>query len=370
MKRLTTIVFGFLLTSSLTATAAYAQNSPPNPIASPTSSPIQISRKQEVIKDAQGKVLYVIERQGVLKGLDTPNLGDRELWIVLLLTMVAGGFGGFVFELLNLQGNVERKHDPTDDELAAKFAYARPQNVVDLGVRARIIIGMFAAPPAMLFLQPESVFGLIAMSVVAGSAGTGVFRALQDRLLIAVAQNEKEQAETKVRTETLKLNAKFITPKLSKAIEEVEKLENYMRKKSESLKDPYKLTFHEGVSLDPAYFSNVWKPLNEAKGIEAKTVEPLINAFKALEQEVYDKSESQKDTSEITLPKDKTVDLEYFSQVKKLLNEAKGAIEAIENSYTPLQESDRRPSEGDGNNSQSESNNEQNGGIENPAHVN
>jgi hypothetical protein len=370
MKRLTTIVFGLLLTSSLTATAAYAQNSPPNPIASPTSSPIQISRKQEVIKDAQGKVLYVIERQGVLKGLDTPNLGDRELWIVLLLTMVAGGFGGFVFELLNLQGNVERKHDPTDDELAAKFAYASPRNVVDLGVRARIIIGMFAAPPAMLFLQPESVFGLIAMSVVAGSAGTGVFRALQDRLLIAVAQNEKEQAETKVRTQTLKLNAKSITPKLTKALEEVEKLENYMRKKSECLKDPYKLTFHEDVSLDPTYFSNVWKPLNEAKGIEAKTVEPSINAFKTLEQEVCHKSKSKKDTPEITIPKGKTVELKYFFQVKKLLNEAKGAIEAIENSSTPLEESKSRPLEEDSKTPQSESHKGQNALFEDPAHVN
>lgn len=339
MKRLTTIFFGLLLSSSLTATAAYAQNTP-SPTLSPTSNPVQFSRKQEVIKDAQGNVLYVMEPQGVIKGLKTTNLGDRELWIVLLLTMLAGGFGGFVFELLNLQGNIERKHDPTEDDLAAKFAYASPENVIDLGVRARIIIGMFAAPPAMLFLQPESVFALIAMSIVAGSAGTGFFRALQDRFLIAIVQNEKEQAQAPLRRQKRKRNAKSIKAKLKEALEAFEKLENEMRTKSESLKDPYKLTFSEEVSLDFAYFSNVWKPLNEAKGIDAKTVEPLTNAFKALELELYREAKSEKDTSEITLRKGKTVELKYFIQVKKLLSQAIGEIEAVENNNTFLEEAE------------------------------
>ena len=356
MKRITTIFFGLLLSSSLTATAAYAQNTP-SPTLSPTSSPTQVSRQQNV------------EPQGVLNGLNTTHLGDRELWIALLLTMVAGGFGGFVFELLNLQGNIERKHEPTEDDLAAKFAYASPKNVIDLGVRARIIIGMFAAPPAILFLQPESVFALIAMSIVAGSAGTGFFRALQDRLLIAVAQNEKEEAQTQIRRQKRKLNAKSIKVKLNQALEEFEKLENVLTTKSESPKDPYKLTFSEEVSLDPTYFSNVWKPLNEAKGIDAKTVEPLTNAFKALEVELYYESKSKKDTPEITLPKGKTVELKYFTQVKKLLNEATGAIEAVENSNTLLPEPELPSSAEKTKTSQLESNNGQNA-AKDPAHVN
>lgn len=360
MKRITTIFFGLLLTSSLTATAAYAQNTP-SPTLSPTLNPVQFARKQEVIKDAQGNVLYVMERQGVLKGLDTTNLGDRELWIVLLVTMIAGGFGGVVFELLNLQGNVEWPHKPSDDELATKLAYALPKNVIDLGFLARVIIGMTAAPPAILYLQPGSVFALVAMSVVAGSAGTGFFRTLQERLLLAVAQKEKEQAETEVRTQALKRNAKSIKPKLKEALEEFEKLENEIRTKSESLKDPYKLTFSEEVSLDPTYFSNVWKPLNEAKGIDAKTVEPLTNAFKGLEQKLYDISKSEKNTPEITLLKGKIVELQYFTQVKKLLSEAIGTIEAVENSNTPLEESESPH--------KLESNNGQNAAKE-QAHVN
>ena len=356
MKRITTIFLGLLLTSSLTATAAYAQNTS-NPTVSATSSPTQVLRQQNV------------EEQGVLNGLKTTNLGDRELWIALLLTMVAGGFGGFVFELLNLQGNVERKHEPTEDDFAAKFAYASPENVIDLGVRARIIIGMFAAPPAMLFLRPESAFALIAMSIVAGSAGTGFFRALQERLLLAVAQNEKEEAQAEGRRQKRKRNAQSIKVKLNKALEEFEKLENEIRTKSESLNDPYKLTFSEEVSLNPTYFSKVWKPLNEAKGIDAKTVEPLTNAFKELERQLYAKAKSEKDTPKITLPKGKTVELKYFTQVKKLLNEATGAIEAVENTNTPLLEPELPSSAEKIKTSQLESNNGQNASKD-PAHVN
>jgi hypothetical protein len=129
------------------------------------------------------------------------------------------------------------------------------------------------------------------------------------------------------------------------------------------------LTFSEEVSLDPTYFSNVWKPLNEAKGIDAKTVEPLTNAFKALEVELYYESKSKKDTPEITLPKGKTVELKYFTQVKKLLNEATGAIEAVENSNTLLPEPELPSSAEKTKTSQLESNNGQNASKD-PAHVN
>jgi hypothetical protein len=228
---------------------------------------------------------------------------------------------------------------------------------------------MTAAPPAILFLQPESVFALITMSVVAGSAGTGFFRTLQERLLLAVAQKEKEQAETEVRTQALKLNAESIKAKLKEALEEFEKLENEIRTKSESLDNPNELKFSEEVSLDPTYFSNVWKPLNEAKGIDAKTVDPLTNAFKALEQKLYAISESKKDTSEITLRKGKTVEIEYFTQVKKRLSEAIGAIEAVQNSNTPLPEPELPSSAEKTKTSQLESNNGQNASKD-PAHVN
>jgi hypothetical protein len=386
MKRITTIIFGLLLTTSLTANAAYAQNpsstSPQNPPQNSTKPDTDVTTKtpRMVLKDANGKPigdvftdaegqLILIKKPGLIDGLNTVEL-NLNLLVVVLLTILCGGIGGVVFELLNLQGNIEKPHKPSEDELAAKLAYANLENVIDLGVWARILIGAAAAPPAMLFLRPETAFGLLAMSVVAGSAGTAVFRSLQERLLLAVAQKDKEEAETHARKQTLKLNAQAITPKLEEALKAVEELERFMRKNSESLEDLFKLKFNEKVSLDPKCFCNVWTPLNEAKGIEPKTVEPSINAFKALADEVYKHSKSEKDQQEITIQAGATIDLKNFIEVKKLLNEAKGAIEAIENSPTPLPAPGLPPSTGNGNISQPESNKEQNGVLKGHSLVN
>ena len=109
--------------------------------------------------------------------------------------------------------------------------------------------------------------------------------------------------------------------------------------------------------------------MNEAKGIDAKMVDPLTNAFKALERQLYAEAKSKKDTPELTLPKGKTVELKYFNQVKKLLNEATGAIEAVENSNTPLAEPELPSSAEKTKTSQLESNNGQNASKD-PAHVN
>jgi hypothetical protein len=176
MKRLTTTVLGLLLTTSLTATAAYAQTtpstSPQNSTLSSTKSDADVTSNMtrmvlrdangkligEVFKDAEGK-LFLIKSPRLTDGLNAVDFSSDVL-LVVLLTIVFGGLGGFVFELLNLQGNIEKPHKPTDDELAAKLAYASPKYVIDLGVLARIIIGAAAAPPAMLFLRPESAFAL------------------------------------------------------------------------------------------------------------------------------------------------------------------------------------------------------------------
>lgn len=390
MKRIKTIIFGLLLTTSLTTNAAYAQNpsstSPQNLAPNSTNRDTDITTRTpiRVLKDANGKQigevfidakgqLILIKQPGLIDGLNTVDL-NSNLLVVVLLTILCGGIGGVVFELLNLQGNIEKPNKPSKDDLAAKLAYANLENVIDLGVWARIIIGATAAPPAMLFLRPETAFGLLAMSVVAGSAGTAIFRSLQERLLLAVTQNDKQEAETQARKQTLKLNAQAITSKLEEALKAVEELERFMRKNSESSEDVLKLKFTEQVSLNPKYFCNVWTPLNKAKGIEPTTVEESINAFNRLANEVYTHSKSEKDQQEITIKAGTTLDLQHFIEVKKLLNEAKGAIEAIQNSPTPLPApaSELPPSTGNGNTSQleSESNNEQNGVLKSHSSVN
>jgi len=337
MKRLTTIIWGLLFTTSLTATAAYAQNTPST---APQNSPPSIKSDADginnttrmLLRDANGKEigevevvknedgrLVLINSSGLTNGLNAVDFSP-DLWLVVLLTITCGGLGGVVFELLNLQGNIERPHKPTDDELAAKLAYASRKHVIDLGIWARVIVGAAAAPPAMLFLRPETAFGLLAMSVVAGSAGTAVFRSLQERLLLAVAQQGKVESETPA----MKQNTK-----LDEAIDTFEKLEQKVRKVSVSEPKTTILSFPKGLTLEPKDFNQIWKLLIEANCVENAKVDEAIHALQNLERKVRDVSESPFGTTELRIPSDKTLDSKDFDEVKRRLGEAKGLSETI-----------------------------------------
>lgn len=341
MKCITTIVLGLLLTSSLTAKAAYAQTnpstSPQNSILSSTKSDADVTSsttrmvlrdangKQigEVFKDAEGK-LFLIKSPGLTDGLNAVDFSSDVL-VVVLLTIVFGGLGGIVFELLNLQGNIEKPHKPTEDELAAKLAYASRKNVIDLGVLARIIIGAAAAPPAMLFLRPESVFGLLAMSVVAGSAGTAVFRSLQERLLLAVAQQGKVEPETPAMKQNTKLDA---------AIDAFEMLYQKVQKVSERHFETTEISFPRGITFESKEFDDIWEFMVEAKGVNDEVnakVDDAIKEFLELEKNVKELSESQLGKTQLRIPPTHNARLDFkaFDDVKKFLREAKAISKTL-----------------------------------------
>jgi hypothetical protein len=318
MKRIKITILGLLLSCSLSTTAAYAQTSTPNSTSSSTpiytnAEVISVNGKEYVIKDVNGFVS---------KGLLSKEW-DQDIQQMLLLILIAGGFGGLVFELLNLQGNLEMPHLPTEDELAARFAYATPKNVIDLGFIARLIIGALAAVPTIAIVAPQTTFQLIATSLVAGSSGALVFRALQDRLVAAMYQKEigEEQKQTK---------AENIIPKLETAITAIQNLEDKVLTTPYAKKDPEKpliVTFIEDGTLDPKDISAVWTPLNEAKAIKAQAVDKALDAFKKLDEELNKVTDSLTRTSQLTILKNKTLNLEFFNKVKQLLNEAKSANE-------------------------------------------
>lgn len=260
---------------------------------------------------------------------------------------------------------------PTDDEWAKDLANASYKHVIDMGILSRLIIGGFAAPPAMYILQPQSAFALLAMSIVAGSAGTGIFRALQDWMQTVIEKEEKkaqaviaekEKELVQVRTQNLEVDGKFIIPKLEDAITEVGNLESKLREQSVSdSENPSLLKFPQGATLSPHDFGKGWTYLNEAKGINPLAVDKAVNAFKVLEQEVYSQSKSERGTSDIMINKNAKLDIQHLNQVKKLLREAKGALEAINHTQLPS---------GNDNTSQPEFNSEKNGIVGNSSVTN
>jgi hypothetical protein len=125
-------------------------------------------------------------------GINPPDLIaglNWAFWFTLVITVICGAIGGVVYELLILQGNIELPHKPVRAE-TPENPYAIVKNMIDLGIWARIIIGAAAAVAALLVLSPSTTFGLIATALVAGSAGTSIFRSMQDRFVAVVAQRD------------------------------------------------------------------------------------------------------------------------------------------------------------------------------------
>ena len=303
MKRIKSILIGLFLASSIGVTDACAQSNQP-------SSPLSLPALSTQVPQTDGDVEVILKS----KSLDNP-----KLYVLLLVTLIAGGVGGIVFELLNLQGNIERPHAPSEDELAAKLAYASVENVIDLGIFARIIIGAFAAVPAMVVIEPVSVLSLLAMSLLAGSAGTAVFRSLQDRFLIAITQQEAIENKRKIK---LKNNI----AKMDKAIAAFETLEEEVEKKSDSPEGTTDLIIPEGTVLNRSRFEEVRKVLSQVTGVNAE-VDKAIAAFKKLEEELIEKSVKPQGTIDLKFTKDTAIDCDLFGNVKDCLSQAKGANE-------------------------------------------
>lgn len=390
MKNIKTLMLGLLMAVSLTTTAAYAQTSTSSATPSSQSNNTVISKDKKETKNIQEKVQFTLPEVDVENIIKDNKVLKPEVFIVLVLSMIAGGCGGFIFELLNLQGNVEKPHKPTDDELAAKFAYALPKHVVDLGVRARILIGTFAAPPAILFLRPESAFGFIAMSIVAGSAGTAVFRALQDRLLVAVAHKEKEDKEEQSKNmsqvievlnktkadldinnpEKAKENIESaialchsmitseksnkageqtkLQDKVDEAIEAFQNLKYKLIKASTSPENETKLkfmggggifSFFSGASLEQEDLNKIVNILSEIKGLSSTIatlndsinqnitqVDQAIQAFETLKENIIKSSIRPGGKSTLEFTDGAFMEQKDLDYLEKLLSELKGSL--------------------------------------------
>ncbi len=238
MKRIASALFAMVTAASLMMTVAHAQEPTPTP------TPALIPTPE------------VFSPEVIVQGLTS------AFWITLLITLVAGAIGGMVYELLILQGNIELPHIPTKEEVTEKFPYAIVEHVRDLGIFARIIIGALAAVAALLALSPSTTFGLLATAAVAGSAGTSIFRSMQDRLLASMAQ--KEAADTKA-------IADIQDAMVGEAAEAFEDLKNKLVKASTSPLGSSELIFGmqagAPVTLDQDDLDKVERLLNEAKGI-------------------------------------------------------------------------------------------------------
>ena len=188
------------------------------------------------------------------------TLANLPLWSALLITLVGGAIGGVVYELLILHGNIEMPHRLTAAE-QMENPHAIATYMYDLGIWARVAIGAFAAVASLVVVNPESLVKLLATAIIAGSAGTSIFRSLQDRLLAALAQKESAN----LRAVNDKLHAK-----VDEAIVAFDTLKTAVRTVP---LPPSTRAIPGATAVDQALVDRVEQLLNEAKGIGAPTRE-------------------------------------------------------------------------------------------------
>jgi hypothetical protein len=129
----------------------------------------------------------------------------------------------------------------------------------DLGIWARVIIGALAAIAALLVFSPNTALELVAMAVVAGSAGTAVFRSLQDRLTTALAQADAAN---------IRLTAAQMAGKVDEATAAYRSVRNTIVTESVSPSGTNELAFASNVPVvNLTELDKVEQLLNEAKGI-------------------------------------------------------------------------------------------------------
>lgn len=115
-------------------------------------------------------------------------------WDLLPTVAGFGAIGGVIYELIALHGNIEWPHKTSETEVPmGGFTHAQLGHLFDLGIVARIIIGAAAAVVVFWALPLEQGIRLLAVSLIAGSAGTAVFRSLQDRLLASLNAAKVEE---------------------------------------------------------------------------------------------------------------------------------------------------------------------------------
>lgn len=182
------------------------------------------------------------------------TLATLPLWAALAVTLLGGAIGGVVYELLILHGNIEMPHRLTAAE-GMENPHAIASYMYDLGIWSRVIIGAFAAVSALVVVTPETLIKLLATAIIAGSAGTSIFRSLQDRLFAALAQ--KETANLRA------VNAK-LHDKVDEAIVAFDTLKGAIRAVP---LPPTARSIPGAAAVDQSLVDRVESLLNEAKGI-------------------------------------------------------------------------------------------------------
>jgi hypothetical protein len=108
---------------------------------------------------------------------------EQSLWLTLGMAALFGALGGVVAELMSLHGRIELPHRVKRGRYVRRSRLADPHYEIDLGLFSRMLLGAAAALALISIYTPGNAIALLVNSLIAGSAGTFVFRVVQGRML-------------------------------------------------------------------------------------------------------------------------------------------------------------------------------------------
>jgi len=121
-----------------------------------------------------------LTNNGSVKDL-SDGLLDSHMWMVVGFAALFGAIGGVVAELLSLHGNVELPH--RHGRQPRRIRLEDPRFEVDLGICSRMLLGAAAGVALLSIYVPDNATMLVANTLIAGSAATGLLRLVKLRLL-------------------------------------------------------------------------------------------------------------------------------------------------------------------------------------------
>jgi len=155
-----------------------------------------ISGAVQITADSPQAIRALLEEPAAIPG------GYGNYGMALFWTAIFGGLGGLVFELLRLRGNLilpyrYPKGETPQDEIFEAEGYIAPKRVIDLGFLARVFVGGMAAIAVLLVISPPDRMKLLAMAIIAGSAGASIFDTLRARLQASLAVADAAEVRAK-----------------------------------------------------------------------------------------------------------------------------------------------------------------------------
>ena len=108
-----------------------------------------------------------------------------HFWLVVVVMLLGGAFGGISYELLLRGGAIELPHRVKPDDVGRNYTHAPAETLIALGTVGRGLVGASAAMCILLVASPATAHAALALAVTSGAAAPALIRLMRKQLMLA-----------------------------------------------------------------------------------------------------------------------------------------------------------------------------------------